>query len=234
MLNVNSSVSVGVSAEARNRFPNAVIHGLVVDLSNRSDGLDAALANAKTSANRTLTRIDIATLAQHPIISAWRGAYRSMGLKPAKYRSSVEQLMRRAANGALDRIGIPLADVYNQVSIAHLAPMGAYDVDRLKEHPISLRLCDSEKDQFDPIGGSPDKFPLTKDIAVYAQGTHVLCWAINHRDAQSTSLTTSTSRALILSEGIDELTAENAEGAIKAMHELLHEQGFQCRTLVSR
>ena len=223
--------NVNISPELVTAFPGMRVCGLLVELPNGQTSLGPSIDIAVSAAKEAVEKIDINDLAAHTVIQTWRDGYRAMGLKPSKYRSSVEQLVRRSAKGALGSIGVPLADLYNQVSVAKLAPMGAYDLSLLNEGPIELRLADPERDHFDPLGGEPSSFPLTNEIAVYAQGDHVLCWALNHRDAASTALNKNTKKALILSEGIDQITATNADQAIGLLQSLLEQSGCACRRI---
>lgn len=223
--------NVNISPELVTAFPGMRVCGLLVELPNGQAGLEPLIGIAASSATEVVEKIDIENLATHPVIQTWRDGYRAMGLKPSKYRSSVEQLVRRSAKAALGSIGIPLADLYNQVSVAKLAPMGAYDLSLLDDGPIELRRANPERDHFDPLGGDPSSFPLTDEIAVYAQGDHILCWALNHRDAASTALNKNTKKALILSEGIDLTTSTNADDAIGFLQSLLEESGCTCHPI---
>ena len=118
-----------------------------------------------------------------PEISVWREAYAKLGVKPSRYPSSIEALIRRTRKGQMTEIGIPVVDLYNRVSVIHRVPMGAYDVSRLGDGPLVLRQADPEHDRFAPLGGDPAGFPLNPDLVVYAQGSDILCWGFNTRDS---------------------------------------------------
>jgi len=65
---------------------------------------------------------------EHPRIAPWRRAFQTLGLSGVKYPSSIEALARRVLSGkSLPRI-LPLVDLYNALSLAHLIPMGGHDL----------------------------------------------------------------------------------------------------------
>ena len=151
-----------------------------------------------------------------PAVRAWREAYRAAGVKPSKYRSSIESLMRRVLRGDCPTV-IPLVDLYNGISMLHGVPLGAVDAERLGPGDVELRLCRPATDRFEPLGGSADDFPLLPSIPVYAAGGAILCWCFNCRDARPTALRTETKRAIFFTEGI---VADQLPGATEAMEGL--------------
>lgn len=232
MRDFSNKIQVRVSPSLQAAYPAIQVSGLIVELpEDGSANWCRAKELLEDRVQASLDEIELDQLANHHVVGVWREAYRSMGLKSSKYRSSVEQLVRRSVKDTLGSIGIPLADIYNQVSVAALAPMGAYDIDRLEDAPIELRYCEPNEDHFDPLGGQSEKFPLLQNVAVYAQGAHVLCWAINHRDAESTALAKETRRALILSEGIDDATSQNAANAVRLLGDTLSSLGIKCQQI---
>src|SRR5882724_11156903 len=70
-------------------------------------------------------------LSEIPGIAAWRKAYRAFGIKRTSYRSSVERLVKNVLAGR----GLPainaFVDAYNAVSLAHVMPAGADDLDKV-------------------------------------------------------------------------------------------------------
>lgn len=166
-------------------------------------------------------------VAAHPRISIWRRAVKTMGLKPAERRSSVEQLLRRWLAGRFPETGVDLVDAYNALSLRWLAPMGAYDMDALGSGPLELRSCDPERDCFNPLGAEAADFPLTSGVVVYALGSEVLCWALNVRDAIRTSVSPATKRVLLLSESLDDPGRAASASAMAAFAAIIVHQGGQ-------
>ena len=69
-------------------------------------------------------------MSQIPGIAAWRAAYKGFGIKQTRYRSSVERLVKNVLAGRpLARVNA-FVDLYNAVSLAHVLPLGADDLDR--------------------------------------------------------------------------------------------------------
>src|SRR5947208_773679 len=77
-------------------FPAARIGVIVargMDNTRNADTCALLLEEATLNAARRLAGMDIAT---HAVIAPWREAYRAFGVKPAKQRSSIENLLRSA------------------------------------------------------------------------------------------------------------------------------------------
>src|SRR3954453_10552444 len=108
-------------------FPDARI-GVVIarELDNtateRAD-IAALLADAATTAAAGLGD-DIAAL---PAIVPWRQAYQTFGVKPSKYRSSIESLLRSARAQRIRSVN-PLVDLYNTISLTYLLPCVVEDL----------------------------------------------------------------------------------------------------------
>jgi DNA/RNA-binding domain of Phe-tRNA-synthetase-like protein len=163
------------------------------------------------AAELTSQGVSLERLSEEPRIREWRKAYQQMGLKPSTFRSSAEQLARRLLKGSWISTPLPLVNLYSAVSVKHLAPLGAFDVERLPEATIALRPA-LESDVFHPLGARPEDMPLRPSVAVYAAGSEVLTWAINHRDSAKTCLLPETDLALFMGEAV----AENQHGPLEA------------------
>jgi DNA/RNA-binding domain of Phe-tRNA-synthetase-like protein len=163
-----------------------------------------------------------------PRIAVWRQAYRDMGLKSSDYRASIEQLVRRQLQGGLPKTGLWSVDLYNIVSVRHLAPFGGYDLDTLPERRIAIRAIDPARDHFTPLAQGKKGFALTPSIVAYASGDEILCWAINHRDAAPTVLRAATSDALFVSEAVDEQGRAASRDALEELRAVLAAAGAQC------
>lgn len=81
-----------------------------------------------------LWEVDIAldTIVQKKQIKALRDLYRTLGKQPSRYRSSIEALMRRVAQGkglyAINNV----VDAGNRLSLMLECPIGIYDIDQIK------------------------------------------------------------------------------------------------------
>jgi len=182
-------------------------------------------ASAETKARFEGTE-DLA--AQEPIAS-WRGAYGAMKVKPSKYRSSIEALIRRAVRG--DDLSIfPAVDLYNSFSLKHMVPMGASDLDLLPQREVVLRACNAAHDSYTPLGGKAEDFPLIENLPVYASGNTVLCWALNCRDSAIAALRPETRRALFVTEGVNAGMRDAGTRALAELQVSLEKHGAICRS----
>lgn len=188
-----------------------------VELPDMGRELEAGEAFARAAIGQT------EDVSSHPAISVWRNAYAAAGVKPSKFRSSIEALARRAMRGTLPSVH-PLVDLYNAISLRHLVPLGACDQD-LIDGEVEVRLCDPGRDVFRPLGGAPEDFPLKPSIPVYAAGGQILCWCFNCRDAAPTSLRSVTSNATFFSEGVADWQLGPAEAALREIGDRLQGLG---------
>lgn len=180
-------------------FPALTVYGLRVD--DMRATLSASMAEAFLVEAIAACNLDPERVVEDPQIAGWREAYGMMGVKPSKFRSSIEALLRRAAKKGELAMPVPAVNLYNACSIMAKAPMGAYDVDRLGgRRQIDLRKADVATDRFEPLGGEVSAFPLNPALVVYASGDDVLCWGFNSRDSKLSCLTEESDSALFFSE----------------------------------
>lgn len=169
--------------------------------------------------------IQLEALASNPRIKCWREAYRSMGLKPSKFQSSIEQLTRRALKGVPARTGIALVDFYNAISVRYAVPMGAYDAIKLGNRPLSIRPL-REGDSFEPIGEFDAD--INSRILGYCQDDQVLCWALNYRDSILSAVDENTTAAIFISESVDRTGLEASRLALSEVAEAIRARGGTC------
>jgi DNA/RNA-binding domain of Phe-tRNA-synthetase-like protein len=102
----------------------AVVVATGVDNRSVNHGVESLLHDAW----RDAARLELPNPQSHPRVAAWREAFRSIGVSPRDFPSSIEALLRRAMKGGEPlRIG-PLVDLYNAVSLGHLVPAGGFDL----------------------------------------------------------------------------------------------------------
>lgn len=215
-----------ISPSVLDEFPTIAVRAM------RVQGLRAALREASTSlllasaaseVKKTLSHAG--SLNEEPSIAEWRAIYRRLGLKPSEFRSSIEALVRRAVSDKKIETGVPIVDFYNSYSLAHLACMGGYDVDKLDACEIWLRHCKPEEDKFYPLGGKSEDFPMKSTLVSYTISNEICCWALNCRDSIRTSLSDATDHAIFFAEGITSGQIERAKAALDAMSEKFEELG---------
>jgi DNA/RNA-binding domain of Phe-tRNA-synthetase-like protein len=179
-------------------FPDALI-GVVIarELDNtpaeRPD-IAALLGSAAARAAAELGE----DIAAHPAIAPWRRAYQAFGVKPAKYRSSIESLLRSARAQRIRSVN-PLVDLYNTVSLTHMLPCGGEDLAAVRGD-IRLELA-SGGEHFVPLGSQEAEPPQPGEV-IYCDDAGVICRCWNWREADRTKLTSATTAAFLCIEAL--------------------------------
>jgi lysyl-tRNA synthetase class 2 len=212
-------------------FPGLAVNAIRVSNMRKAlaDGQAAALL-AQAIAN---CKVDPEKVPEDPFVAAWREAYGLMGVKPSKFRSSIEALLRRASKRAELALPIQLVNLYNACSIAHHAPLGAYDIARLPQAPLELRRARPASDRFNPLGAEASAFPLTAELVVYAAGDDVLCWGFNARDSQLSALTEESDEGIFFAEAINPAQQDRARAALEMLAQHFISWGAQCSAIAS-
>ena len=176
-----------------------VAEGLTIP-TERPAELDALIAERQTAirdryAGRELTEV--------PGILPWRLAYKVFGIKSTRYRCSVERLVKNTlAERPLPAIN-GYVDAYNAVSLSHVFPVGADDLDRV-EGDIFFRFSRDGDSFVDMSGGDdategagPAEDPPKPGEVVYADATKVLCRRWNWRQDVRSLVSPATTRAVL-------------------------------------
>jgi lysyl-tRNA synthetase, class I len=203
-------------------YPDMAVGYLVADVSVEQDG--GVVDNIQELVERLgLTRDNLKDQVE---ISVWRSVYKNFGVKPSDYRSSVEALVRRAIDGKPAKVN-SIVDLYNYLSVKHLLPMGAMDLDQI-QGDIELRYG-NEGEEADLLGVErPVK--VLKTQVIYADAQRVITWLWNYRDAKGTAVTASTKRAIFFADSL--VGAARAEEAIDELARTLG-QLPKCKVLSS-
>ncbi len=181
-------------------FPAARIAVVVAeDLTiapERSAELDDLIRGREQAARERWGGTELASI---PGIAAWRAAYKGFGIKQTRYRSSVERLVKNVLAGRdLARVN-GFVDLYNAVSLAHVLPLGADDLDKVTA-PLAFRFT-REGDSFVDMAGGEDAeegSALKPGEVVYADETgKVLCRRWNWRQDARSLITPDTRRAIV-------------------------------------
>src|SRR5882672_5595961 len=186
-------------ADITNAFPDyrvafVVAEGLTI-APERPAALDALIAEREAAAR---ARWGGTELSQIPGIAAWRAAYKGFGIRQTRYRSSVERLVKNVLAGrSLARVNA-FVDLYNAVSLQHVLPLGADDLDRVMP-PFTFRYArvgDSFVDMADSEAGEEPEAPKAGEV-VYADADHVLCRRWNWRQDARSLITPGTTRGFV-------------------------------------
>lgn len=179
------------------RFPSLSIAvvtatGLAIP-AERPAALDAEITAIEAQAAARFAGVAMPDI---PGVQVWREAYKAFGIRKTSYRCSVERLIRKVVrDGALARIN-PFVDAYNAVSLKHVFPLGADDLDHVCGD-ICFREA-REGDSFLALGEeNPQNDPPKPGEIVYADEAKVLCRRWNwYQDARS-PVATGTTRAVV-------------------------------------
>lgn len=137
-------------------------------------------------------------------ISKWTEIFRRMGASPS-YRPSILALHELYASRKTLPAIHPFVDFYNMISLMHMVPMGAYDVDTI-EGNVNLRYA-QKGEPFQPLG-RPNQVEKTKNReVVYADQERVICRYWNYKDSDVTKVTSETKRAVVFADIIAESSA---------------------------
>jgi DNA/RNA-binding domain of Phe-tRNA-synthetase-like protein len=219
-----TEIRIAIDRAVLERFPECRVGGFL------AGGLRAAAGRLKLEGAETLAApltvqgVSVESISEEPRIREWRKAYQAIGVKPSTYKSSAEQLARRLLKGSWISTPLPLVNLYSSVSVEHLTPMGAYDVERLPDPSVVLRFP-REGDVFHPLGGRPEDMPLRPDVVIYASGSEVACWAFNHRDSMKTCLHADTDLGLFMAEAVAPIQYDALDAAFAELARDLREAG---------
>ncbi|HEY3310184.1 MAG TPA: phenylalanine--tRNA ligase beta subunit-related protein [Anaerolineales bacterium] len=176
-------MKITISKDIFEKFPG-YRRGLVIAnaIRNGTSPVDL-LELLKSAENRLYELVKPEDITSHPKIESWREAYRSLGIKPADFRPSVEALARRV----LKKDPLPsinrIVDIGNLVSVQHLVPVGAHAIDLL-EQDMQLRLA-TGSEVFEPFGSDQVENPKPGEI-IFAEGDTVLTRRWTWRQAKHT------------------------------------------------
>ncbi len=159
-------------------------------------------------------RLGGAGLHGHPAIARWEAAFESERINPRTHMPSVTALAQRCLRGDYVRSINPAADIANLISLKHLVPVGAHDVDRLPGD-IAVRLS-REGDTFAASAGD-DTENLPPGEPVYASGNEIRTRRWVWRQAEN-AMTTPESRAMVFPvDGFSDATLERVEAATQEL-----------------
>jgi len=202
----------------RTNFPHATVGYVVVSL---PDSLQPLADQPLDHALETLHQRGVTSenLKDQPEIAAWRAAFKTFGVKPSDYLSSAEALAKRALKGSPAQVS-PVVDAYNAVSLKHLIPMGAVDLDKIAGD-IVLRY--GKQGESAQLLGMDKPVEITSQQVVYADQQQILTWLWNHRDAANIAVQPTSKHVVFFADSL--LGVELAQRAITDLIELLQQSG---------
>ena len=210
-------------------FPDAKIGWLrarIADGAGAAGGRNVRIAEMKKKLEANLNDMGISadTLTLHPDVRRWRETYSKMGVKPSKYRCSLEALLRRIFKGDIWSVS-DVVDCYDCVSALNLLPMGAHDMTKLRGDMVLRYAREGEK--FYPLGAGDSVVDCAPPQIVYADGEKVCCWLWNYRDTRDACVDENTREALFLVDCAFETEWRSVEDGLAALAGELEAIGCQ-------
>jgi len=220
--------TIAIDPQVLQRFPGLKLAVVVVENFPQDRNPGEWDDDLRRSEAATRTILSTETLTSHPVIREWREAYRSFGLPPGTYRSSVEALLRRILSGKTLPSIHPAVDLYNLISIQHLLPVGAFDLERV-EGPIRLVFAEGTE-RFVRLGAEEPE-SLQPGEVVYRDDTEVLCRGWNYRESSKSSIRPSTKQLAFVLEGLEATSHQSLQDAAEELCRGL-EQRYQLTTRI--
>lgn len=207
-------MKISIAPKILESFPDAKIGWLRANVAGADGSVRVRALKAGLEARLNDIGISADTMMMHPDVRRWREVYSAMGVKPSKYRSSLEALLRRIFKGDLWEVS-PVVDCYDCVSALSLLPMGAHDIEKLRGG-LTLRYA-SPGEKFYPLGAGDSVIECAERHVVYADGEKVCCWLWNYRDTRDASVDAETKEALFLVDCAFETEWRSVEEGLSAL-----------------
>ncbi len=211
-------IEYSIAPEVFEKFPDYT-RGVVlaIDVVNSKSSPEIiALLRAEEESLRG--RLKIEELIEYPKVKSWREAFRSLGIKPSEYRSSIEAMTRRVLRGKeLPSINA-LVDIGNILSLRHLVPVGGHALDEIQNN-ITLRAATGQE-EFVPFGSDKVEYPDPGEF-VFVEGDTVLTRRWSWRQANH-SLTVESTKVIEFNvDGLPPVSREEVETVSQEMADMV-------------
>lgn len=196
-------------------YTRGVILAFDVKNGDSPEDLVALLREAEESISDRINKEEIAS---HPYIASWREAFRSFGAKPAKFRPSIEAMVRRALNNnQLPSINA-LVDIGNIVSLRHLVPVGGHAIDEVTQNIMLCKATGNE--EFTAFGSDEVEHPKEGEI-IFKEGNTVLTRRWTWRQANHTLTLPSTTAIEFNIDGLPPVSMAEVDSICRETMELI-------------
>jgi DNA/RNA-binding domain of Phe-tRNA-synthetase-like protein len=189
---------------------------------NIDNASDETAAEGLLRAQEEAVRATFAStpLSSHPHISSRRSAFSSFGVKPRQYRCAVEALLRHVTKkGSVPHIN-KLVDLCNYVSMKHVLPVAAYDLDHISG-TVVVQLAKGDE-PFLPLYGQEVEYPNPGEV-VFVHDESALARRWTWRQSDRAKSTPQTRNALLTIEGVNDITAATVQAAMEELVSLVKE-----------
>jgi DNA/RNA-binding domain of Phe-tRNA-synthetase-like protein len=192
MTNASHFPRLFIAEEIFARFPNYV-RGVVIATGVRNGiSPDELVVSLRKEEQVLRQKISLEEIALHPRLESWREAYRQTGVKPNKYRPSIDAMVRRVLQGNEIPSINTLVDIGNLFSLRYILPVGGHAIDVL-HNEMALRLA-AGSEVFYPFGSDSAEHPDPGEI-IFTDGELVMTRRWTWRQANHT-LTLQTTTAI--------------------------------------
>jgi len=117
---------------------------------NNNQNIPEIYALMKNEMSKVENNLKGINLKEYQGIIPYRDAFNQLNLNPNKFMSSVEAMVKRVSKGNVLPSINPVVDLVNRISLKHILPMGAHDLDVLAGE-IAIRFS-RKGDAFIPLG----------------------------------------------------------------------------------
>ena len=212
-----------VDPQIKANFPDARIGWMLADLNVQESHPYAEELKKTLAAALALRGITEENLTSHPDIARWREVFRSMGVKPNKYKSTVEALVKRVLKGQNMWDISSVVDVYNCVTVLTFLALGAFDTAHI-DGDVVLRYA-KEGETFLPLGSEEEVIPTDTRQIVYADDSKIISWLWCYRDTRLTGVTLETKEALFIIDTAFTLQTMSVQEGMALLSEHLQKIG---------
>ena len=105
-----------------------------------------------------------------PQLIAWREAFQQVGIKPKKFRPSIDALVRRILNGGVVPSISTVVDIGSLLSLRHMLPCGAHSLNDVRRELVLRPAAGSE--QFTAFG-TDESEPVARGEIIFTDGDAV-------------------------------------------------------------
>jgi len=153
-----------------------------------------------------------------PRLVAWREAFQRAGIKPNKFRPSIDALARRVLNGnTLPSISTAV-DIGTILSLRHVLPCGAHSLNDVQSELILRRATGLE--QFVPFG-TEEREPVTPGEVIFTDGDLVATGKWAWRQAKHTIIQPSTTAFELNIDALNVISDQELERIVANAQELI-------------
>jgi DNA/RNA-binding domain of Phe-tRNA-synthetase-like protein len=200
-------------------FPEVVVGVIRFNNINNAGENAEIMAALREQEAAAIARFAGVSINDHPHIAAWREAYRKFGAKPKDYPSSIENLLKRVVKGySIPHINL-MVDIYNSVSLRHVAPVGGEDLDKI-DGDIELTFA-AENEAPLKLLGEPEERPPKPGEVIYKDRISAICRRWNWKEADRTKFTPDTKNGFLVIEGLPPVDSKIVQHAIDELHDLV-------------